>query len=274
MNDPHSKTYRFICYWFKTPLIRIIFFIWGFYTMPTKEIDIWDFWGDYEPTEQNKGVRSPIIISNHVSWMDMFILLIIGESPSFLSKMSVKKIPLVGGYAKMHQVIFMDRNNKKDRENILGIIQERAEKAVEGKFNPMIIFPEGTTTNGRAMMKFKKGGFFLPYPITVTALWWDGHFIPCLDLITAPRSALIFLSSFRNKVSYMRIKQPIDPLWILKKHGREVGEEGNWEIIAKEIKELMCFAFGIRNCDKTFRDKVEFDCKAQGITKEQLFKRE
>lgn len=272
MNEPHGKLYRNVSYWFKTPLIRVVFFLWGFYTMPKVELDILDFWGDYEPIQKN--VRSPIIVSNHVSWMDMFILLIIKENPAFLSKSTVKKLPIVGNYAKMHQVIFMDRNIKKDRDQILSIIEERAKLAIKDEMNPLIVFPEGTTTNGRAMMKFKKGGFFLQYPITVTALWYEGRFLPCLDMITLASSALIFFSSFRNKVSYMRIKQPIDPLWILKKKGKNPEDEDSWEVVAEEIKKLMCFAFGIRDCDKSFRDKVEFDCQSQGISKDQLFKRE
>ena len=46
---------------------------------------------------------------------------------------------------------------------------------------PLIIFPEGTTTNGRALMKFKKGAFFTEKPFYVYSMMYckQPAFIPC-----------------------------------------------------------------------------------------------
>jgi hypothetical protein len=74
-------------------------------------------------------------------------------------------------------------------------------------------------------------------------------------------------------LTFMRFKEPIDPLWILQKNGRNPGQEGNWEIIANEIKQLMCFAFGLINDESSFQDKCAFDCEVQNLTLEQLMKR-
>lgn len=269
--EPRSKFYRWIVYWPKYVLSKIIFFIWGFYTMPSKEFDIRDFWADYEPIQDVS--NPPLIISNHTSYFDIWLYLLIKESPGFLSKKSVKDLPVVGFFAKMHQTIFMERGDSNQREKSMDMIRERVELANKGKINPILIFPEGTTTNGRGMMKFKRGAFELEKPILVCSLYYEGKFLPCLNLLRGIHSVLINSSILRNKVSFYRFKQPIDPLYILKKHGRKPGMEGNWEIIAKEVKELMCFAFGLHNDDMSFREKCEFDCEVQGISKETLFKR-
>ena len=123
------------------------------------------------------------------------------------------------------------------------------------------------------MMKFKKGAFEAEKPLTLYSLYYGSNFIPCLNLTAAGSSALITLSQFHNKLTFMRFKEPVDPHWILKKHGLKPGQEDNWEIIAKEVKELMCFAFGLINDDSSFQEKCAFDCEVQNLSLEQLMKR-
>lgn len=239
--------------------------------MPTKEFDIYDFWADYEPIQDTK--KTSLIVCNHTSYFDMWVLLMIQENPSFLSKSSVAKIPIVGFFAKMHQTIFLNRADRKEKSKILEKIEEKANLAAEGKVQPLLIFPEGTTTNGRGMMKWKRGAFVCEKPLGLYSLYYDSKFIPCLNLTAPLPSAIITLSQFHNKLTYLRFKQPIDPLWILKKHGLKPGQEDNWEVIAQEVKELMCFAFDLINDDSSFKDKCAFDCEAQNLTMEQLMKR-
>jgi 1-acyl-sn-glycerol-3-phosphate acyltransferase len=132
----------------------------------------------------------------------------------------------------------------------------------------MLIFPEGTTTNGRAMMKFKKGAFMCEKPLRLYSMIYGSDFIPCLNLTAPGPSILITLSQFVNRFKFLRFKQAVDPLWILQKHGLKPGQEDNWEVIAKEVKDLMCFAFDLINDNSTFRDKCAFDCEAQNMTME------
>ena len=42
---------------------------------------------------------------------------------------------------------------------------ERQKLAVEGKANPIILFPEGATTNGKSMLEFKRGAFLSLLPV-------------------------------------------------------------------------------------------------------------
>jgi 1-acyl-sn-glycerol-3-phosphate acyltransferase len=94
-------------------LSRVIFFIWGFYSIPTVEFDIRDFWADYKPVQDCS--LGPLIISNHTSYLDMWFLLLIRENASFLSKSSVAKIPVVGFFGKMHQTMFLNRADRKQK---------------------------------------------------------------------------------------------------------------------------------------------------------------
>jgi len=239
--------------------------------MPVRTLKLTDFWADYEPV--NDTSRPGIMISNHTSYYDMYVYLLAQENPCFLSKFSVSKIPIVGFYAMMHQVIFFKREETQQREKIMNIIRERINAAERDEYQPLMIFCEGTTTNGRGMMKFKRGAFELERPILVNSLFYESNFLPCLTSIKAGSSALLNISQFSNKVTYFRFDQAIDPLWILQKHGRKSGMEGNWEIIAKEIKELMSFAFDLENCNFSYEQKIDFDSKVLGMSKEQLLAR-
>lgn len=111
-------------YWLCTIPSYIILFLLGFGHAPTKEFDILDFWPDYKPIQDT--TSASIVVCNHTSYFDMWVLLMIGENPAFLSKSSVERLPVVGFFAKMHQSIFLNRADRKAKEKILERIEERA----------------------------------------------------------------------------------------------------------------------------------------------------
>jgi len=260
-----------VSYWPTTLVTYIIFFVWGFYSLEYKTFRLRDYWGDYNPIQRT---RPAIIVSNHVSYFDIFLMLLIPENPSFLSKEGVKNIPIIGFFAKMHQTLFFARENKDERDKIIDLIKQRVQLAEEGKVNPMVIFPEGTTANGRGLMKFKKGPFALEKPLLLYSIFYNSDFLPCLNLMPVPVSLFITFSLFVNKATFFKFDEAIDPYWILKKHGKEPGQEGNWEIIADEVKKLMCFAFDFEQDELSFKEKSEFECKVQGLTYDQYFSRQ
>lgn len=270
---PRSNLSFKVYTWVIGSLSRGAFFIFGLYWMPTRELKINDFWAGYKPLQDVS--RAPIVISNHVSYMDMWVLLHIRELPGFLAKQSITKFPVVSTYSMINQCIYINRDDQEQRENILKKILDRCKLVEEGKMRPLLIFPEGTTTNGRALMKFKKGAFFPEKPFYVYSMLYSKSpdFIPCYNLIHPGYSFFIFICKFVNRMEYLRFDQPIDPLWILQKHGRAPGQEDNWEIIAEETKNLMCFAFGFDNDNSSFQEKKEFDKKVQNLSEEDFRKR-
>merc|ERR1712176_894077 len=47
-------------------------------------------------------------------------------------------------------------------------------KASERTFPPVLIFPEGTTTNGLSLLRFKSGGFLAGAPVQPVVLTYGG----------------------------------------------------------------------------------------------------
>jgi 1-acyl-sn-glycerol-3-phosphate acyltransferase len=96
---------------------------------------------------------------------------------SFLSKSEVAKVPIFGRITTNVQSIYIERKVESQREKIVEDIKERVNKFMEKakeelyeKVYPLIIFPEGTTSNGRSLLKFKVGAFNDLAPLTIIGL--------------------------------------------------------------------------------------------------------
>lgn len=74
--------------------------------------------------------------------------------------------------ARYVQCVFLERQSATAREATLNKIKNRVEEYNKDPVNvaPLLIFPEGTTSNGRSIMKFKIGAFSDLAPITIFGL--------------------------------------------------------------------------------------------------------
>lgn len=74
----------------------------------------------------------------------------------------MKGIPILGEMAKMIGCVFVPRSGTKDQlKDTLKSLVDRAKMNEEnGTFPPTMIFPEGTCSNGLALLKFRRGAFY------------------------------------------------------------------------------------------------------------------
>ena len=94
------------------------------------------------------------IACSHQSMFETFFLQTIFNSPIFILKKELLKIPIFGNYLKKIGSISINRN-KTSKEN-LGFFDEIV-KTVTGTKRPLIIFPQGTRVLPEERPKFKKG---------------------------------------------------------------------------------------------------------------------
>jgi len=89
-----------------------------------------------------------LFIANHISWFDIPA---IGASlpVRFLSKQEVSEWPLIGWLAKKVGTLFIQRGRKGAAEQSIYDITHALQQG-----DNVIIFPEGTTTDGTAIKKF------------------------------------------------------------------------------------------------------------------------
>ena len=97
--------------------------------------------------------RKPLIlIGNHCSYLDIIILGSI-LPVCFVAKSEIKGWFLFGLLASLQNSIFIDRRNLRTLESL-----KKVSKNLSTNF-AMIIFPEGTTNNGKKVLKFRTSLF-------------------------------------------------------------------------------------------------------------------
>ncbi|MCA1058423.1 1-acyl-sn-glycerol-3-phosphate acyltransferase [Rossellomorea aquimaris] len=95
-----------------------------------------------------------LFVANHAGDFDIPVLL--GSIPKpfgFISKIEVKKLPIISDWMMMISCIFIDRKN---RRQAVQSIRESVEVLKEG--HSLLIFPEGTRNKGGGLKEFKTGG--------------------------------------------------------------------------------------------------------------------
>lgn len=117
-----------------------------------------------------------LFVSNHMSYLDIITLGGLIRA-SFVSKAEVKNWPLIGQLCGLQQTAFIHRKRDealKHKDSLLSMI-------ADGK--SLIVFPEGTTTDGQSVYPFKSSLFSLALenkerlviqPISLVLLSADG----------------------------------------------------------------------------------------------------
>ncbi|KAL2611288.1 hypothetical protein R1flu_022980 [Riccia fluitans] len=166
-----------------------------------------------QANEDNEGLleasrRNPgAIVSNHISYIDILYHMS-ASFPSFVAKRSVAKLPLIGLISKCMGCIYVQRESKStDFKGVSGIVIERTRAAHENPAAPMLLlFPEGTTTNGDYLLPFKTGAFLAEAPVQPVILKYPfKRFSPAWESITGVRHLLLLLSQFVNHLEVVRL---------------------------------------------------------------------
>lgn len=122
--------------------------------------------------------RGFFVVSNHISYLDIVVLAATLPA-AFLSKHEVRGWPLLGWLATLAGTVYVDRAAKRSALGALEDIEERLSHGVN-----VIVFPEGTTSDGCQVLPFKSTFFDLParlmipvLPVAVRYLSVDGDLL-------------------------------------------------------------------------------------------------
>ncbi len=98
--------------------------------------------------------RQVIFVSNHVSYLDIFAIGSVLRA-SFIAKEEIANWPVIGFLSKVQQTAFISRNSRQAK-NVANSLNHML---AEGK--SLILFPEGTSTDGKSVIPFKSSLFSL-----------------------------------------------------------------------------------------------------------------
>jgi 1-acyl-sn-glycerol-3-phosphate acyltransferase len=94
-----------------------------------------------------------LVVGNHVSWIDIYVINAWRPTP-FVSKAEIRHWPVVGWLAQQLGTVFIQREKRSDARRIM---HELAARLSAGEL--MCVFPEGTTSDGLALLPFHANMF-------------------------------------------------------------------------------------------------------------------
>lgn len=233
---------RAVIVWCGRFLSRMLLFVLGFYWISVSYRDI-ELPDQNKSSSQNEGKdqseepeRLGAIISNHVSYLDILYHMS-ASFPSFVAKRSVAKLPLVGLISKCLGCVYVQRELKSsDFKGVSGIVTERVKESHENSSAPMMmLFPEGTTTNGDFLLPFKTGAFLATAPVRPVILRYPyQRFSPAWDSISGALHVFYLFCQFINHmeavwlpVYYPSQEEKDDPKLYASNVRRLMAREGN-----------------------------------------------
>ena len=189
------------------------------------------------------------VVSNHVSWVD--ILVMMSEVfPSFVAKATIRKLPLVGVVSEAMGCIFVERETRGAGENggVSALVRERLLMRARDPTScpPLLLFPEGTTTNGKFLLPFKTGAFLTGAPVQPVLLRYRWRrFSPAWETITAARHFFLVFSQLRQslEVIYLPVYEP------------SAAEQADPALYAAGVRAAMLRAGGLEASPLTLADK-------------------
>ena len=208
----------------------------------------------FDPNE-----KYSLIVSNHTGFFDIVLNMAV-NSAGFLAKDDVQNVPFIGTIAKGINCLFVKRESKEDRERIFIELEKRQKDFYEGRLlSPLCIFPEGTTTNGKYILKLKKGAFYALLPIKPQILLFDDdvNYSPACGVSSTAFNYFRSLAYFRVNIYLCQLPviKPTEYMW---EHYSELGKE-KWEIYAEVTRKIMCEIGGLKPSSKTYRDIKRYE---------------
>jgi 1-acyl-sn-glycerol-3-phosphate acyltransferase len=92
---------------------------------------------------------SGLLVSNHLSYLDILVLATLVPSV-FVSKSEIKNWPVFGWFGRLAGTLFVERARRSD----VGRMSAEIRTVLSGG-HVVVLFPEGTSWNGRELLPFK-----------------------------------------------------------------------------------------------------------------------
>lgn len=112
-----------------------------------------------------------LLLCNHISWLD--IVVIGAQMPvRFVAKAEVRRWPLLGTLAAAAGTVFLQRGRRSGPDSSAEVTQLIGQALAAGEL--VLLFPEGTTSDGRRVRRFHARLIPSGYPVAPLALAYRG----------------------------------------------------------------------------------------------------
>jgi 1-acyl-sn-glycerol-3-phosphate acyltransferase len=98
------------------------------------------------------GPGAKMLVANHVSWLDVVVLHALCPQARFVAKSEVQRWPLIGRLVAGAHTFFIERTRPQRMRQSLAAITGALRTGAT-----VVVFAEGTTTDGRSVLPFRSG---------------------------------------------------------------------------------------------------------------------
>ncbi|KAF6001154.1 Lysophosphatidylcholine acyltransferase [Cyanidiococcus yangmingshanensis] len=240
---PLSRWRRRIVFGVLRLFSRFLLYVFGFWRIRE--------YGDLGSRRNLSG--SCIIVSNHVSFFDI-LYFIYAFAPAFVAKKEVRSLPFVGTIAAAMQSIFVDRE-RTQTGGTAELIRRRVTSAEAAAYPPLVLFPEGTTSNGDALLRFHSGAFLSGVCVRPLALrYHSADFDPAFVGLTPWRLAGIIAQPWMAMtVHHLPMYEP------------STAEVECPRLYAENVRALIAGALQVERVELNYRDRVHRNLSRIGL---------
>mmetsp|Transcript_3593 Transcript_3593/g.9799 ORF Transcript_3593/g.9799 Transcript_3593/m.9799 type:complete len:340 (+) Transcript_3593:142-1161(+) len=210
------------------------------------------------------GARHPhahTLVCNHISYLDFFIMLAVEGPCRFVAKSGMRRAPWIGFFAEhLLGCIFVDQrvNLYEDRTRTsrpsartIASLQTKLQAAISSgaQVEPIVLYPEGTTTNGLALIRFHTGAFVAGLPVQpVVVHYRPGRISVSWESIPLP-----------NQIARLLLGPQVTvDVHFLPLHNPSKGEEDHPALYAHSVRHNMCQVAGVPCIDASSHDKRRY----------------
>ncbi|KAI5087948.1 lysophospholipid acyltransferase LPCAT4 [Silurus meridionalis] len=184
--------------------------------------------------------EAPVLaVAPHSGFLDMLVLSLVGL-PTVVSRSENANLPVIGALLEFNQAVLVSRKDPESRRKCVSQIKERLTS--NGYWPQMLMFPEGTTTNGKVLIKFKPGAFLAGVPVQPVLL----HYPNKIDTVRWTWKGASWLDCLWYTAARLYTNVTVEFLPV---YTPSQEEKDNPELFADNIQKLMAKALGVPATD-------------------------
>ncbi|XP_034412735.1 lysophospholipid acyltransferase LPCAT4 [Cyclopterus lumpus] len=215
-------------------LSRLAFFFLGF------------LWVEVKGRRADLKEAPVLVVAPHSSFLDM-VALIPTQLATVVSRSENTGLPVVGALLEFNQSVMVSRTDPESRKKAVAQVTERLTS--DGYWPQMLMFPEGTTTNGSALIKFKPGAFLAGLPVQPVLLRYPNQ----LDTVRWTYKGTSWKEALWHTTSQLYTNVTVEFLPVYKPSQEEKSDPN---LYADNVQKLMAKALGLPSTDYVMEGRV------------------
>ncbi|XP_054456983.1 lysophospholipid acyltransferase LPCAT4 [Anoplopoma fimbria] len=187
-----------------------------------------------------------LVVAPHSTFMDM-VVLVPTQLATVVSRSENTSLPVVGALLEFNQSVLVSRKDPESRRKAVAQVTERLTS--NGYWPQMLMFPEGTTTNGSVLIKFKPGAFLPGLPVQPVLLRYPNK----LDTVRWTYKGTSWIESLWHTTSQFYTNVTVEFLPVYKPSQEEKNDPN---LYADNVQKLMAKALGLPSTDYVMEGRV------------------